>query len=107
MPSMGTTHGAWRSVGSANRYALDLGFVCFGKHDFRNTFFDGCRYYSSVYGNWELKRRFKVSVWRLCYDGLVINDGFRLVSMDTNCSTLNIYIDTLFGQPLEVNGDVI
>ena len=104
---MGTTHGAFRSVGSADCYALDLGFVCFGKRDYRNTFFEGCRYYGSVYGNWELKRRCKVSVWRLCYDGLDIHDGFRLVSMDTNCSTLNITTHILFGHPLEVNGDAV
>ena len=70
-------------------------------------FFERCRYYSSVYGNWEPKRRWKVSVWRLCYDGRVIHDGFRLVSMDTNGSTLNITIDILFGQPLEVNFDTV
>ena len=104
---MGTTHGAVRSVGSADCYALDLGFVCFRKRDFRNTFFKGCRYYGSVYGNLELKRRCKVSVWRLCYDGLVIHVGFRLVLMGTNCSTLNITTHILFGQPLEVNGDAV
>lgn len=100
---MGTTHCAYRS----HRYALDLGFVCFGKRDFKNTCFEGCRYLISVYWIRELKRRWKVSVWRLCYDGLVIHVGFRLVLMDINCSTLNITTHILFGQPLEVNGDAV